>query len=333
MKLRPDDRRLYEISKAPGGSFVQLPFALLLRAHWEHERTLVIEARHDAAVKIVTVRDGIPVDCDSNQAHEWLGRLAVAQRWIPEREVRSALVEARRSALPLGLVLVGRGLVEPAELNKLLRQGLAAKLLDLFSWQRGEFVVRAPTREGLAAQKIQVPQLILTGVSRYMPGEAITQQLHRVRSARFQADPRPSEEVLHLSLTLPQRRVLGLLREGAHSLAEIIRATRLPLGDVERTVYGLGLLGVVGTERDVLGVERPGDRHTTQEMAALSIRTQGSKSWGRLPPDGVSAILSEIDAERRRVRRRREALDDGPEPARSELSHAGRHEARREGES
>ena len=75
--------------------------------------------------------------------------------------------------VPLGEVLVEQGLVTPVELFKLLQQNLAKKLLDLFTWRDGEFHALPDSLHAESSLKVKVPQLVVTGITRFAPQEEV----------------------------------------------------------------------------------------------------------------------------------------------------------------
>jgi hypothetical protein len=236
-------------AEAPAAARVaETPFAELLLAHHAAGTTGTLRARRGPVDKRVVLERGVPVDCRSNLAHETLSRYLVALGRLREEDANAALAESAWRGVLLGRVLVERGLVDGAELTRILQQNLAKKLLDLFTWPDGEVAVTAGAAESLSALKIKVPQLVLTGVTRFMPQIAVDRALApRVDVALRRASG--AEPILaELRLGAREMAVLAAL-EPARTLEQVAAATGLEAADAARSLYALSLLQLAVPER------------------------------------------------------------------------------------
>ncbi|HZF11072.1 MAG TPA: DUF4388 domain-containing protein, partial [Thermoanaerobaculia bacterium] len=169
----PTGEQLLDISRRSAGNLAEIPFGVLLTACAVHERTLVLEVGRRQVSKKIVLEGGVPVDCRSNLAHETLGRYMMTVGKLAELDFTTALGRSTARGVPLGEVLVEQGQVTPVELFKLLQQNLAKKLLDLFTWRDGEFRALSGSLQAESSLKVKVPQLVVTGITRFAPQEEV----------------------------------------------------------------------------------------------------------------------------------------------------------------
>ena len=193
----------------------------------------------------------MPVDCRSNLAHETLGRFMVAAGKLAEQDFTACLGESAARGVPLGEVLVERGLVGAADLFRILQQNLAKKLLDLFTWREGELRLldERPRRRLLA----QGAGAAARGHRhhRFAPQEEVDaggRSRWSASALALAAEPRFPVDELRLS----QRQVLLVeaLRPGRR-MDELAAATGLPYDEITRLLYALAVLGAVAPGRAV----------------------------------------------------------------------------------
>ncbi|MFY9823609.1 MAG: DUF4388 domain-containing protein, partial [Thermoanaerobaculia bacterium] len=240
----PTARQLQEISQLREGSLREVPFAALLLAHAQHRHTLVLEVRRRQVWKRILLEDGVPVDCRSNLAHETLGRYMVLEGKLGEEEFTASLSKSAARGVPLGEVLLENGLVSPVELFRILQQNLAKKLLDLFTWNEGALRWLEETPQSASSLKVKVPQLILTGVTRFAPQEEVDMAVGPLVGTRLVLNPRPPFSLDEIRLNPRQTQLAEALRPGRR-MGELAEATGLPVDEITRLLYALCVLGVV----------------------------------------------------------------------------------------
>jgi hypothetical protein len=226
------------------GRIEETPFAVLLLAHAVHSHTAVIELRRPPVSKKIVLEAGVPVDCRSNLAHETLGRFMVAAGRISEEEFHSALSQTVAQSVPLGEVLIQRGLIGGEELFRLLQQNLAKKLLDLFTWRQGEFRITGEPIAPESPLKVRVPQLIATGIIRFAPQEEIDAAIAPLVGKHLTLSPDPFFAAAELKLTAAQQKLSDALRT-PRQMHELVAAAGLPLDEIARLLYALAVLGSV----------------------------------------------------------------------------------------
>ena len=242
--LIPTSRQLQEISQLREGSLVEVPFAPLLLAHFQQRHTLVLEVRRRQVWKRILLEDGVPVDCRSNLAHETLGRYMVLEGKLSEEEFTASLSKSAARGVQMGEVLLENGLVSAMELFRILQQNLAKKLLDLFTWNEGELRWLEEGPQSASSLKVKVPQLILTGITRFAPQEQVDMAVGPLVGTRLVLNPRPPFPLEEIRLSPRQAQLADALRPGRR-MGELAEATGLPVDEITRLLYALCILGVV----------------------------------------------------------------------------------------
>ena len=226
------------------GSLPEVSIALLLLAHALHRDTLVLELRRRQVWKRICFENGVPVDCRSNLAHETLGRYMVLEGKLSEKDFTACLSRAAARGVPIGEILREQGLVTAAELFKILQQNLAKKLLDLFTWSEGEFRWLEESAAPGSSLKVKVPQLVLTGLTRFVPQEEVDLAVGPLVGKRLALHPAPLFPLEELRLSQHQSRLAEALRTGRR-LGELAELTGLPVEEISRLLYAFCTLGVV----------------------------------------------------------------------------------------
>ncbi len=238
---------LEEISHRREGSLGEVRFPVLLQALASHERTAVLEIRRGPIWKRIILEYGTPVDCRSNLIHETLGRFMVSLGKLDEETGDRLMRDALARGVQLGDVLRDEGVVDSLELFKILQQNLAKKLLDGFTWKDGAFAVRFDVPEVDSPLKVRVPQLVVTGVTRFSPIEEVNDAVGGLVGKRLVIPPVPPVDPEEIKLTGGQRQLVEALRTPKR-LDEIALGGPLSHGEVSRLVYALSILGVVVPE-------------------------------------------------------------------------------------
>ena len=252
----PTAEQLDAIARRPEGDLREVPFAALLKALAAHEKSVTLEIRRGQLTKAIVFEYGVPVDCRSNLIHETLGRFMVAQGKLSEEENAACLRESVTRGVQFGEVLRERNLVDSSELFRILQQNLAKKLLDGFTWTEGEYEIRPDTPEVGSPLKVRVPQLILTGITRFTPQEEVNAGVWPLAGRRLVVHPNPLWFPLgRLKLTGPQRKVVAALAE-PHTVREVSDSSEVSFEEVTRLVYALAVLGAVLPEEELPESER-----------------------------------------------------------------------------
>jgi tetratricopeptide (TPR) repeat protein len=242
----PTPQQLEEISLRREGKLAETPFSFLLLAHATHLRTAVVEVRRKQVAKKIVFEQGVPIECRSNLVHETLGRYMVGIGKLPEADLLPYLNQSAARGKPLGEVLLEHGVVGAEELFKLLQQNLAKKLLDIFTWRDGEIRLLPDAPEPDSPLKVRVPQLIVTGITKYSPAAEVEAGVAPLVGKKLTLHPHPRYSLDEIRLGPAQTQVAMALRAGWR-MDELAVGTAMPFDELNRLLYALAVLGVVVT--------------------------------------------------------------------------------------
>jgi len=248
--ILPTPETLRRIANARGGDLRTAPFGALLLALYREKRSCVVDVRRKHLRKRILIENGSPLECRSNVLHDTFSYYLREAGHLSQENYETCTKEALRRGIPVGEVLLSRGLLTSEQILSLLQKLLAKVLLDVFAWADGSFLILDQTPEIQAPLKLRVEQLVLTGGSRFTPQVQVEQALSGLAGAEIAAY---SEGQSRYGTYLPSsirlgatdREVVKALRREPLSLRDL---TMLLQGDetkVQRSVYALAQLGVL----------------------------------------------------------------------------------------
>jgi len=243
----PNRDQLEAIAKLPHGDLAEIPFAVLLYALAVHQRSGVLEIERKPLKKEIILEEGVPVDCRSNLLHETLGRFLVSQEILTEEQAQICIAKSATRGLPIGEVLILEGLISASDLYKVLQQNLAKKLLDGFTWRSGWFRVHPELPEVDSPLKVNTPQLVLTGISKFAFDQEVNEAVGPLVGKKLFVHPSPPYPLDELHLTDEQKQLTTLLA-GGKRVDELAAATTIPFDKIMRLLYSLAIIGTVVPE-------------------------------------------------------------------------------------
>ena len=302
--MSPDPARLTELATLHEVRIAEVPFALLLVAHHEAGSSAVLRARRGPVDKRVVLEHGVPVDCRSNLLHETLSRYLVTLGRIDEATANTCLAESAWRGTLIGEVLIQKGLIDAQELTRVLQQNLAKKLLDLFTWPDGEVVREAAPAAPASALKVRVPQLVLTGVTRFMPQAAIDRAVAPVAGALLAANPHRAGRLEELRLAPAESGLLEALAR-PQRIEELLAATGRSTAELARSLCALIVLGLVVPEDRlaawaaaprpaVAPPVAPASAPVAAAPAPAAAAARAAAAPSATSPDAVTALLNRV---------------------------------------
>lgn len=236
--------QLDAISRDRDGELEQVPFARLLAAMALNERTVVLELHRGQLNKRVILEFGVPVDCRSNLVHETLGRYLAATGKISEEDAEALFRESLAQRVPLGELLVQKGVMSHPDLYRVLQMNLAKKLLDLFTWHSGGFRLLFDVPEVDSPLKVNPVQLLYTGLSRLTPQDDIDTAIGPLVGKPLALNPEPLFPLEELTFSERQQKLLEALK-APRRLDELAREAGIKIGELARVLYALVEMGNV----------------------------------------------------------------------------------------
>ena len=232
------------LSKQRDGELSEFGFARVLHAMWLSERTIVLELKRGQIEKRVMLEDGTPVDCTGNVLHETLGKFLVREGKITEEQYQKALALSISKGEQMGGILARAKLLSAFDLFRGLQQNLAHQLLDIFTWQSGTFRVLGDAPAPDSALKVNVPQLVLTGVLRCAPEQRVNQGVAPLFNQTLAIDPRAKADLNALRLNAQRARAVDLFKKRLR-IDEVMGQSQLDPNELVRLVYALHVLGLL----------------------------------------------------------------------------------------
>lgn len=110
-----------------------------------HETGLAIFQRGEARKEVFFV-NGNPNHVSSNISTELLGRYLVKKEVISAGQLETALDSLPKFTGHLGEALTGLGIIQPLTLFRHISEQVRDRILDLFSWERGEYSLYRDSR-------------------------------------------------------------------------------------------------------------------------------------------------------------------------------------------
>jgi tetratricopeptide (TPR) repeat protein len=288
-----DPARRAEIASLDRARLAEVPFPLLLLAHHAAGTSGVLVARRGKVEKRVLLAGGAPVDCRSNLVHETLSRFLVAIGRITPAEETQALSRSIAEGKLFGQVLREQGKLDDAELHRLLQQSLAKKLLDLFTWRDGEIALEAAAPETASDLRVKVPQLVLTGVTRFLPREGLERAIAPLaRAPLARGELPPEREALRLGDR--ERAVLAAL-DRPRRFEELLVSPAGKPAEMARSVLALAMLGgvVPAPEPEAVAAAAPPAEPSPAPAAAPAPAPPPPR------PASIVASLTDLDEIRR----------------------------------
>lgn len=244
----PNPDQLQAIARLRKGDLAEIPFAVVLHALSVGERSVVLEIERKPMKKDIVIEKGVPVDCRSNLWHETLGRFMVGRGMLSEDHFQRCTNKSITLGLPFGETMILEGLITASDLYKILQQNLAKKLLDGFTWRSGKFRVRSDLPKVESPLKVNTPQLVVTGISKFALDDEVNAAVGPLVGKRLFVHPAPPYPLKEIYLTDQQRQLTRLLAAGGKRIDELAAETAIPFDQIMRLLYSLAILGIVVPE-------------------------------------------------------------------------------------
>jgi tetratricopeptide (TPR) repeat protein len=250
--LVPKQEQLLAISQMTKGDLGEIPFPVLLHALATHHRSVVLSIERRQVVKNIVLENGNPVDCQSNLLQDTLGKFMVGRGDITEEQNLQLLSTSATTGKSFTDLLVTQAIVSPHDLYKILQQNLAKKLLDPFTWRSGTFRVETVLPALDSPLKVNAPQLVLTGISKFAPETEVVEAMAPFEDTKFFINPRASFSLKELRLSKDHKEVLGLVSLGK-KVSELVSESGMERPRVLRVLYSLAVIGAALPEDWIQG--------------------------------------------------------------------------------
>ncbi len=283
------DETVERIATQREGNLEEVPFAVLLYALARAERSVKLAISRKPLVKEIVIERGVPVECRSNLAHETLSRFMQSGGLLDEETANECFAESCSRGVLFGDVLIEKSLITAEELRKVLQKNLAKKLLDGFSWLQGSYrLYGAPVRVD-STLKVNVPQLIIFGVTRFATQEQVDSSIGDLIGKSLALHPEPFFALDEIRMSPQQILVSQAMAKRPIRIDELASTTEVPYEELTRILYAFSLIGVVVTAHQTSRIERPSRlvppaRLATTPSPDFQTTTTGTAQKSPAPP-------------------------------------------------
>jgi len=123
------------------GNLQSFDFSLVLQIVSKGEKTGVLYFRQGEEVRALHVRDGNLIAASGNEGLR-LGTIGCGKGFISQEQLQEVLVEAKKSGRRMGEVLLDLAYINEDDLKELIRQQIRETVLEISSWEEGDFEFR-----------------------------------------------------------------------------------------------------------------------------------------------------------------------------------------------
>ncbi len=290
---------LAALAKRQEGNFDEVPFGAVLLAQCLEQRSIALELRCRNVHKTVLLDRGVPVECRTNLVRETLGEFLVSEGRISAFQCKESLAEAAERGVRIGAVLIERGFLDPIDLPGALQRNLGRRLLECFTWQRGDYRLLPELPTTTPTSRINVARLAFTGLSRYTALEQMFSWVGPLpnRSVFLHHQPPVGMDDLRLPQTL-RNLVTTLQRE--QSVKSLLARSRLSGDELIRSLAALAVMEIIVVRRASTDVEELEDEiqiDREEESFAEKEEPPYEGSDRELSPEETFRLRNEITVE------------------------------------
>jgi DnaJ-domain-containing protein 1 len=249
---------LAALAKRQEGNFDEVPFGAVLLAQCLEQRSIALELRCRNVHKTVLLDRGVPVECRTNLVRETLGEFLVSEGRISAFQCKESLAEAAERGVRIGAVLIERGFLDPIDLPGALQRNLGRRLLECFTWQRGDYRLLPELPKATPTNPINVARLAFTGLSRYTALEQMLAWAGPLPNRSLFLHHQPPVAIDDLCLHPTLRNLVGTLRR-EQSVKSLLARSRLSSNELVRSLAALAVMEVIVVRRASTDVETVDD--------------------------------------------------------------------------
>jgi len=204
----------------------------------------VVEAQQDRVIKRVYLRAGYVIHASSTSREDSLGAHLLAKKSV-RGEILEELASARRhSNKRLGVMLLERGLLSPAQVLRAIREQIEAIIWSLFYWEEGEVTFGIGELEAEEMVQIQLPirQVIIKGIRQAPDAKLMVARLGQKETVLEPCfEP---EDLVETGLDVGDFKILRSV-DGKKSLYELCSQDPKPAADIAKLLYAFQILHLV----------------------------------------------------------------------------------------
>jgi CheY-like chemotaxis protein len=211
------------------GNLASASFPMLLHRLYGMRATGALFLLSGRIKKIVYFNEGHPTYIKSNRLSECLGKILVREGMISEIQCKQSLRKMAESVRQQGTVLIEMGVITPHDLVVGLVRQLRGKLMDIFTWTRGEYLFKSEAQVPSEIIRLDVSNatLIADGVRTCWDSERIEKALQPFMNSYPICSPSPEMRFQELELNPQELSFLECI-DGSRTLRQLLSDTSLP---------------------------------------------------------------------------------------------------------
>lgn len=257
----------------PYGKIEGLGFVKVLLEIEEKGLSGILRIERGNIIKEIYFDKGRVINARSNLTRETLGRVLLERGFISQEDYARSLEEMKRTGKKQGEVLMKMGVL-PLSLNKALQMQAEQRIIDVFSWNGGNyrFINNEEISGAVENLNLDLKRIVYEGIIKKLSPE-ITEGIFKEfmqKKLVFRADGEVSSRI---KLKESHLEFLKLF-DGKKITKEVITSSRLNAMDASKAIAAgilLNILKVVEEEK----VGPPGEVTTPLEDSILTERDKG----------------------------------------------------------
>ena len=205
----------------------------------------VVEARLGEVVKRVYIRAGYVIHASSNDLRDSLGAHLLRKHTVRRDRVEELVKARSHSNKRMGVMLLERGILSPAQVLRAIREQIEAVIWSLFYWDEGEVTFSLGELDAEDMVQIQLPirQVIVEGIRRAPDAKAV---LARLGGKETILEPCfETEDLIETGLDVGDSQVLQTV-DGKKTLFELCSQGPKPAGEIAKLLYAFQVLHLIG---------------------------------------------------------------------------------------
>jgi hypothetical protein len=248
-----EETRQSEIKSAlAAGRLEGISIPDLLWALCQQERTGILRVSRTGVEKSIFFEQGQIVFAASSDPDDRLGERLLRQGLITLDQLIEAVMQLR-TGKRLGALLVEAGSLEPDQLVAGVLSQVEAIVLDLFSWEEGDYRFEEgplPTEEVITLG-MKTGELLLKGIRTIRSFGRIRESVGAPHTS-YGLSPDGAELLEQLDLSANEELLLERLRDGEASVETLCKEVLLSNFEIYQTIWGLRILGTVEARESIL---------------------------------------------------------------------------------
>lgn len=204
----------------------------------------VAEARQGRVIKRVYLRAGYIIHASSTDRADSLGAHLLERKSVRGEIIDELATERRHSNKRLGVMLLERGLLSPAQVLRAIREQIEAIVWSLFFWQEGEVTFGAGELKAGDMVQIQLPirQCIIQGIRQAPDAKLMVSRLGQKETV---LEPcYEIEDLVETGLDVGDFKLLQSV-DGKKTLYELCSEGSKPAAEIAKMLYAFQILHLI----------------------------------------------------------------------------------------